>query len=120
MKILSISLTLLCACGSSGDSKDKNAPKAKITSHSSGDTLKRGDEVRFKGSGSDPNYKATELTATWLAGSKEMCREEPLSKDGTTTCGTFADDKKTEITLVIKNPKKQSGKAKVSLDISFD
>lgn len=120
MRLLFISLTLLSACDSSGDKKNSNATKAKITSHSSGDTLKRGDEIRFKGSGSDPNHKATELTATWLAGSKEMCSEEPLSKDGTTTCSTFADDKKTEITLVIKNPKKESGEAKVSLNISFD
>ena len=75
----SILLTLpmfLAACSDTSVKAFNAEPVAEITSHSDGDEVVEGDTETFRGSVSDPDHAASDLTATWYLADDILLRRE--------------------------------------------
>ena len=80
-------LSILSACDSDKAVKAfNNDPTASITSHADGDEVTEGIVTTFRGSVSDANHDTSSLTATWFAGTEEICPSTPPEDDGTVLC----------------------------------
>ena len=63
-----------------------SVPEATITSPVNEEEVTLGSELTVRGSVFDANNSASELTATWLLNSSEVCLDAVVEGDGTTLC----------------------------------
>jgi hypothetical protein len=116
----SILLTLpmfLAACSDTSVKAFNAEPVAEITSHSDGDEVVEGDTETFRGSVSDPDHAASDLTATWYLDDDILCESAAPDDDGITTCESQMPATTSQIILVVQDPENAAGSDQVSLDL---
>jgi len=108
--LLALSPVLVLACQKDDGLTAFNAePEAEITSHSDGEEVLEGYVQTFRGSVTDPDNSAEDLTTIWYVGTEEACAAATPASDGSTSCDIVigADDSK--ITLEVLDDQNAAG-----------
>ena len=107
-------VTMGCA-PESGVTAFNAEPEANITSHAAGTEVDEGVVTTFRGTAADADDDETELTATWYAGTRELCPAAPADEEGVTTCDAILTLNDREIVLEVRDPGGASDRADVNV-----
>ncbi len=118
---LPAALTLLAACTPDGGlTKFNSEPAAAITSPADGDEVRDGTSLALRGSASDANHAAAELTARWFMDDVEACAGTPAA-DGTTTCDVTVPEADTlTVRLEVTDPEGAAASDSITLTVTPD
>lgn len=99
--------TLFLSCTEQSVTAKNAPPSAEITSHQNGATAQEGYAVLLRGSVSDPDNDALNLSTLWYLGSDEICNGM-AEGDGTSTCEIIMDTEGV-VTLEVRDPQNSAG-----------
>lgn len=111
-------LVPLSACtGDAALQRFNSEPEAFIMSHQDGSPVVAATPVEFRGSVSDANHDATDLTVAWTVGGRELCPPGPPSTDGTTLCTASVGADESLLQLSVRDPDDALTSASVTLEV---
>jgi hypothetical protein len=103
-------MILFAVACNDADVTDYNAsPEATITSHQGNETFLDGYVVTFRGSVSDADNAATELSTRWYVGLTEACAATTPSAEGISECDILLTEDDSAITLEVIDPDNAAG-----------
>lgn len=109
----------MAGCNDETIQVNNSAPTAAITSHEEGEVVPAGEQL-FRGTGSDPNNPASELTATWFLGDDVVCADGVLDEDGRTECAITVSADQLTVVLEIQDPRNATGSDRIDLVLDED
>lgn len=115
-RVLPLALAVACT-GDAALQRFNAEPEAFIMSHQDGSPIVAGTDVEFRGSVSDANHEATELTVTWTVAGRELCPAGPPSTDGTTLCTASVAAGEALLQLSVRDPDDALTSATVTLEV---
>ncbi len=114
-------LAALAGCDpDNGLTKFNSEPAAAITSPAEGDEVRVGTALALRGSASDANHIAADLTARWFLDDVELCAGTPAA-DGATVCDvTVPEAEALTVRLEVTDPEGAAASDSVSLTVTPD
>ena len=107
----------LWGCSDAGVKAINAEPEAEITSHGNGAEVLEGYTVSFRGTVSDPDHSASELTATWLSDAEVLCESAAPDDDGISTCEALIPSTLTTLILEVQDPGNAGGSDQIQLSV---
>ncbi len=108
---------LLTGCPDQALQRFNAEPDAFIMSHQDGSPVVAEVPVEFRGSVSDANHDAGQLTVAWTAGGRAICPPGPPATDGTTTCTAAISAGEELLQLTVRDPDDAATSASLTLQL---
>ena len=114
-----ILIGLLTACTPENGTKVINSdPEATITYPSDGEDLLEGYTIVLRGTVSDDNHSADQLTASWNSGALPLCEATVPESDGAVQCEIVVTEEISEISLQVQDPNNAIGLDTISVSVT--
>jgi len=108
---------MLYGCGEQKFTAVNAEPDVTISTHSHGDAVGELTRQVFLAVVDDADDEEEELIATWTAGERTICSEEPVTFSGDTICEMRLGLRESEVTVIVRDPRGSSGADSVRLEI---